>query len=126
MASVNRPSHRPEPPRPEDRPPVSPSPARLDELNRLLKIQVPVIAVLAEKTLKLREVLDLAVGSLIQLDKPVDEPLDLKVNNHPIATGHTVRQGENFALRITHLNPVGDTIRKLGRTSGSGQSSSQE
>jgi flagellar motor switch protein FliN len=105
--------------RPEDAPePASaPSTPANPELSRLLHIQVPVIAVLAERQLKLRQVLELTIGSVIELEKRADEPLDLMVNNQPFATGRTVRAGDNFALRIDELNPVKDTIRKLGKPS---------
>lgn len=126
MASVNQPSQKPDSSPADDRHAESPSQLRPEEVDRLLSIQVPVIVVLAEKTMALREVLDLAVGSVIQFEKPVDAPLDLRVNNQPIAAGHAVRSDENFGLQIIRMGPVGDTIRKLGRNPEPGQSPSQE
>jgi flagellar motor switch protein FliN/FliY len=110
MASPNSSSGRPEP-APSD-PSVRPVGAR--ELDRLLHIRVPVIAILAEKTMKLREVLDLVVGAIIQLDASVDKPLELMVNNQRIAAGRAVRADDHFGLQLDRLNPVDDTIRKLG------------
>ena len=73
------------------------------DLTRLLRIQVPVIAVLA-----------LSVGSIIQLDKPADDLLDLMVNDQRVGRGETVRIGENFGLQLHEIGSLHETIRKLG------------
>jgi flagellar motor switch protein FliN len=75
---------------------------------------MPVIAVLAQKRMKLSEVLNLAVGSIIQLDKPADDLLELMVNNQRIGRGETVRAGENFGVQVAELGTIQDTILKLG------------
>ena len=84
------------------------------DLTRLLRIQVPVIAVLAQKYMKLGQVLDLSVGSIIQLDKPADDLLDLMVNDQRVGRGETVRIGENFGLQLHEIGSLHETIRKLG------------
>ncbi|HUW57873.1 MAG TPA: FliM/FliN family flagellar motor C-terminal domain-containing protein [Planctomycetota bacterium] len=84
--------------------------------RRLLRIRVPVIAILAQKHMKLGEVLNLNVGSIIQLHKPADELLDLMVNDQRVGRGETVRIGENFGLQIVEMGSVQETIRKLGVT----------
>ena len=84
------------------------------DLKRILKLQLPVIAVLAQKYMKMGEVLNLSVGSIIQLDKPSEDLLDLMVNDRRIGRGETVRIGENFGLQIVEIGPVAETIRKLG------------
>ena len=84
------------------------------DLRRLLRIQVPVIAVLGQKRMKLGEVLGLNVGSIIQLDKPSEDLLDLMVNDQRVGRGETVRIGENFGLQIVEMGSMADTIRKLG------------
>ena len=89
-------------------------PVGAGELDRLLNIEIPIIAVMGEKILTLNDILNLTVGSIIQLDKPAEEHLDLMVNNQRIGKGQTVRTGDNFGLQITELVPVRETIRKLG------------
>ncbi len=94
---------------------VEPSePLSTGELDRLLNIEIPIIAVMGEKIMTLNDVLNLTIGSIIQLDKPAKEHLDLMVNNQRIGKGQTVRTGDNFGLQITELVPVRETIRKLG------------
>jgi len=94
---------------------VEPSePLSSGELDRLLNIEIPIIAVMGEKIMTLNDVLNLTIGSIVQLDKPAEEHLDLMVNNQCIGKGQTVRTGDNFGLQITELIPVRETIRKLG------------
>lgn len=87
-----------------------------NELRRILSLEIPVIAVMAEKTMRLKEILNLTVGSIIQLDKPAEELLDLMVNDQRIGRGETVRVGENFGLHLLELGPLRETILKLGKS----------
>src|SRR3982751_1841623 len=84
------------------------------ELKRILRLQVPVIVRLAERKLSMSEVLRLGVGAIIEFSKSSDEPLELLVNNKPIALGVTVKVGENFGLRITQIGDVRQLIRSMG------------
>lgn len=90
------------------------------ELKRILGLSVPVIVKLAERRMSLAEVMRLGVGAIIEFSKRNEEPLQLLINNKPIAMGETVKVGENFGLRITQ---VGD-IRQIIQTLGSGKSGS--
>lgn len=95
--------------------PSSPPAAGLPaELNRILRLEVPVIVKLAERTLTLAEVLRLGVGAIIEFSKSNDEPLHLLVNNKPIAVGEAVKVGENFGLKITQIGDMRQVIRTLG------------
>jgi flagellar motor switch protein FliN/FliY len=85
-----------------------------DEVNRILRLQVPVIVKLAERTLTLSEVMRLGNGAIIEFFKRSDEPLELLINNKPIGTGEAVKVGENFGLKITHIGDVKAVIRSLG------------
>jgi flagellar motor switch protein FliN len=84
------------------------------ELQRILKLQVPVIVKLAERTLTLQEVMRLGPGAIIEFFKASEEPLELMVNNKTIAIGETVKVGENFGLKITQIGDVRQVIQSLG------------
>ena len=92
----------------------SPEPPDLKALERILRLRLPVIAVIAEKKMKLSEVLNLSIGSIVQLDKRAEDHLDLMVNDRRIGCGETVRTDENFGLQVVELGSVQETIRKLG------------
>jgi len=85
------------------------------ELQRILRMQVPVIVRLAERKLNMSEVLRLGVGAIIEFSKSSDEPLELLINNKPIALGVTVKVGENFGLQITQIGDVKSVIRSMGQ-----------
>ena len=96
---------------------ASPAPTK-SELDRILRLSVPVIVKLAERKLSLAEVLRLGNGAIIEFFKSSDEPLELLINNKSIALGETVKVGENFGLRITQVGDVRAVIRSLGETQG--------
>jgi flagellar motor switch protein FliN/FliY len=85
------------------------------ELQRILRLEVPVIVKLAERKLSMSEVLRLGVGAIIEFAKSSEEPLDLLINNKPIGVGEAVKVGENFGLRITQIGDVKSLIQSMGR-----------
>jgi flagellar motor switch protein FliN/FliY len=84
------------------------------ELERILRLEVPVIVKLAERKLMLSEVMRLGTGAIIEFFKSSEEPLQLLINNKPIGLGETVKVGENFGLRITQIGDVKSIIATLG------------
>ena len=64
-----------------------------------VKVQVSVRVGSAEASVA--ELLDLKQGSLLALDRLVDEPLDVLVDGHVVARGMLVAVGEHFGVRIT-------------------------
>jgi flagellar motor switch protein FliN/FliY len=91
----------------------APIPAQSD-LAGVLRLEVPVIVRLGERTLSVGEVLELAPGAIIELPKNVEDELDLLVNNKQVGTGVAVKVGENFGLRITYLGDVRERIAAMG------------
>lgn len=87
----------------------------VEDLRRILRVEVPVIVQLAQRQMSMEEVLGLNVGSVIQFDKPFDAELELIISNRRIGAGHAVKVGENFGLRISTIGSVQDTIRALGQ-----------
>ena len=86
------------------------------ELDRILKVSVPVIVKLAEQDMPVSRVLGIAVGSIIEFDRAFDAELDLLVGNQPIGIGQAVKVGENFGLRITEMGDIDERIKALGQT----------
>ncbi|HLL89748.1 MAG TPA: FliM/FliN family flagellar motor C-terminal domain-containing protein [Tepidisphaeraceae bacterium] len=90
------------------------APAAPGELQRILRLHVPVIVKLAERKLLLSEVMRLGTGAIIEFSKSNDEPLELLINNKPIGLGEAVKVGENFGLRITQIGDVKQIVKALG------------
>jgi len=91
-------------------------PAGLEQgrLRQILSIEVPVIVVLAQRRMPLKEILRLSPGSIVEFDKPFDEELELLVNNCCIAYGLAVKVGENFGLKISRITGLRQRIDALG------------
>lgn len=75
-------------------------------IEAILKLEVPVIVQIAERTMKLSEVLDLTPGSIVELPKLSDDELELLTNNKVVGTGSAVKIGENFGIRISFLGDI--------------------
>ncbi len=73
--------------------------------NLILVMDVPVSLTieLGGCQLPMREVLQLAIGSVIQLDKAADAPVELSINGKLIARGEVVVIEERFGVKITEV-----------------------
>jgi flagellar motor switch protein FliN/FliY len=90
------------------------APVYSSEIQRLLAIEVPVIVQLGIRRMNVGEVMHFAVGAIIEFSKSAEEELELLANNKDIGKGYAVKVGENFGIKLTHIGPVKETIRKLG------------
>ena len=85
------------------------------DVKTILKLRVPVIVRIGRRGMSLEDVLALAPGALIELEKAADDPLDVLVNNKPIATGSAVKVGENFGVRVADVTPARERVEAMGR-----------
>lgn len=88
--------------------------AQPGEVERILKLRVPVIVRLGERKLALSDILKLAQGNILELGKSSDSSLHLLVNNKVIGEGEAVKIGEHFGLRITSIGDVRQRVSALG------------
>lgn len=89
-------------------------PAKPNELERILRLSVPLIVRLAERKMNCSEVMRLGNGAIIEFSKSSDQPLELLVNNKVIAVGEAVKVGENFGLRIKQVGEPKQIVEALG------------
>ena len=85
--------------------PLSSEPVQINEANIGLIFDVPLqVTVELGRTRKtIKEILDLATGSIVELDKLAGEPVEILVNGHYLAKGEVVVIDENFGVRITEI-----------------------
>ncbi len=88
-------------------------------LERILNMKVPIIVRIANKNMKVGEVMKLNIGTVIQFDQDAYQHIDLLVNNEIVGLGQPVKIGENFGLKITQLGDITHTIKSLGQASDS-------
>ncbi|MGR6897809.1 flagellar motor switch phosphatase FliY [Rummeliibacillus sp. TYF-LIM-RU47] len=82
-------------------------------LDMLLDIPLQVTVELGRTKRSVKEILELASGSIIELDKLAGEPVDILVNSRLIAKGEVVVIDENFGVRITDILSKADRLNNL-------------
>lgn len=90
------------------------TPAPPGFVENLLRLQITAAAVLAEKPMKLKDVLALRSGEILEFPRRADEPLDLRAARRVLAHGVAVRAGERFGLRLTSILDPRDRVKALG------------
>jgi flagellar motor switch protein FliN/FliY len=79
------------------------SPASAENLRVLENIDVMLSVEVGNTELKIRDLLRLNEGSVIELDRLAGDPLDIMVNGTMIAKGEIVMVGERFGVRFTEI-----------------------
>ena len=79
----------------------------------LLDVDLDVSIELGKTNLSIKRILELAPGSIVELDRMAGEPVDLLVNNKPVAKGEVVVIDESFGIRILSLVSPEDRIKSL-------------
>jgi flagellar motor switch protein FliN/FliY len=72
-------------------------------IERLLDVELEIIVRFGAASLPLREVARFGVGTMIELDRAVDEPVELLVNGRPLARGNVVVIDGYYGVRITEI-----------------------
>jgi len=80
-------------------------------INMLLDVMLDLTVVFGSTRKTISELLSFGEGSVIELEKYIDEPLEIFVNNKLIGFGEVVVVDENFGIRITSLVDVEDRIQ---------------
>jgi flagellar motor switch protein FliN/FliY len=78
-----------------------PQPANL---NLVMDVELNVTLRFGQRKLTLREVLDLTSGSVVELDRQVEEPVELLLDGVVIARGEAVVIDGNYGLRVTEVS----------------------
>jgi flagellar motor switch protein FliN len=106
-----------DPPKPIEAtlPPLSESPGRKNGngMDLLLDISLPVTVELGRTRMMIRDILHLAPGSVLELDKLAGEPVDILVNDKSIARGEVVVIDEAFGVRLTSIVTPSERVASL-------------
>ena len=88
-------------------PPLEDSRAKL---GLLMDVELAVTLRFGGKRLLLREILDLNPGSVIELDREVQEPVDMLLDGRLVARGEVVVINGDYGLRITEVSPAPSSL----------------
>lgn len=72
-------------------------------LDLLMDVTLTITVELGRRDMRFGNVLDLGKGSLVELNKVADEPVDIYVNQSKIAEGEVVVVDDHFGVRITRI-----------------------
>ncbi len=85
------------------------------DLNMILDIPVKLTVELGRTRIPIKNILQLAQGSVVELDALAGEPMDVLVNGYLIAQGEVVVVNEKFGIRLTDIITPSERMRRLSR-----------
>jgi len=85
------------------------------DIELILDIPVQLSVELGRTKLAIKNLLQLAQGSVVELDGMAGEPMDVLVNGCLIAQGEVVVVNDKFGIRLTDIVTPSERIRKLNR-----------
>jgi flagellar motor switch protein FliN/FliY len=86
-----------------------------NDINMVLDIPVQITVELGRTRIPIKHILQLAQGSVVELDGMAGEPMDVLVNGCLIAQGEVVVVNDKFGIRLTDIITPSERIRKLNR-----------
>jgi flagellar motor switch protein FliN/FliY len=72
-------------------------------IDLLMNVSLAVSAELGRCTMRVSDVLKIAKGSIVELDRIAGAPIDVLVNDRLVARGEVVASGERYGVRITEV-----------------------
>jgi flagellar motor switch protein FliN/FliY len=63
--------------------------------------------------IKIKDLMRLTQGSVVELDRVAGEPLDLLINNTVVAQGEVVLVNERYGIRLTRVVPASERMKNL-------------
>ena len=87
-----------------------------NDINMILDIPVQLTVELGRTRIPIKHILQLAQGSVVELDALAGEPMDVLVNGFLIAQGEVVVVNDKFGIRLTDIVTPSERMRRLSRT----------
>ncbi|MEI7446431.1 MAG: flagellar motor switch protein FliN [Burkholderiales bacterium] len=94
----------------------APGGAARQDIDMILDIPVQLTVELGRTRIPIKHILQLAQGSVIELDALAGEPMDVLVNGCLIAQGEVVVVNDKFGIRLTDIVTPSERVRRLNRT----------
>ena len=86
-----------------------------NDIDMILDIPVQLTVELGRTKIPIKHILQLAQGSVVELDGLAGEPMDVLVNGYLIAQGEVVVVNDKFGIRLTDIITPSERIRKLNK-----------
>lgn len=85
------------------------------ELEMIMDIPVKLSVELGRTRITIKQLLELAQGSVLALDGLAGEPMDILINSYLIAQGEVVVVDDKYGIRITEIITPSERVQKLNR-----------
>jgi len=101
---------------------ADPTPARntgpggVQDIQMVLDIPVQLSVELGRTRVPIKYILQLAQGSIVELDALAGEPMDVLINGYLIAQGEVVVVNDKFGIRLTDIVTPSERMRRVSRT----------
>jgi flagellar motor switch protein FliN len=86
-----------------------------NDINMILDIPVQLTVELGRTRIPIKNILQLAQGSVVELEALAGEPMDVLVNGFLIAQGEVVVVNDKFGIRLTDIVTPSERMRRLSR-----------
>ena len=90
-----------------------PDSAGIENLKVLENIEVKLTVEVGSTEMKIKDLLKLNEGSVVELERLAGDPLDILANGVKIARGEVVMVGERFGIRFTEVTNPENRVQKL-------------
>jgi flagellar motor switch protein FliN/FliY len=86
-----------------------------NDISMILDIPVQLTVELGRTRIPIKHILQLAQGSVVELEAMAGEPMDVLVNGYLIAQGEVVVVNDKFGIRLTDIVTPSERMRRLSR-----------
>lgn len=93
----------------------APSGGAMRDLEMIMDIPVKLSVELGRTRITIKQLLELAQGSVVELEGLAGEPMDILINGYLIAQGEVVVVGDKYGIRITEIVTPSERVQKLNR-----------
>lgn len=93
----------------------APAAGAVNDINMILDIPVQLTVELGRTKIPIKHILQLAQGSVVELDALAGEPMDVLVNGYLIAQGEVVVVNDKFGIRLTDIVTPSERMRRLSK-----------
>ena len=85
----------------------------MNNINLIMDVKLPVRVRIGKKKMLLKDVLNMDIGSVIELNQLANDPLEILVDNHVIAQGEVVIVDGNFGIQVTSIGTKRERLAQL-------------
>jgi len=85
----------------------------MSNISLIMDVKLPVRVRIGKKKMLLKDVLNMDIGSVVELNQLANDPLEILVDNHVIAQGEVVIVDGNFGVQITSIGTKRERLNQL-------------